>query len=167
MQSRGNCSRNCRCKISSSALIASGTGSAMNKRNISDFWISSGMTRASKRLLLADAMEGAEAPDQFGGINAQNAAVWKSFLQDGQGLGVVGMTISRDQDNLVGDVKVGVARGKALAAIFNDSRHGQLDNIQWPPVLIAHQAESPQILAQDRVIRVRGIFLDHRDHGGR
>ena len=65
--------------------------------------------------LLGEAVEGAEAPDEVDGVDADDLAGGEAGGDDVEGEAVVGVVEGGDEDEAVGDVEVGVAGGEALA----------------------------------------------------
>ena len=49
-------------------------------------------------------------------------------LENLKGFVVVWVAISREEHDAVGDIEIGIAGGKALAAMFDDTRHWKLDD---------------------------------------
>jgi len=60
-------------------------------------------------------VEGAEAPDEVYGVDADDFAGGEAAGDDVEGVAVVGVVEGGDQDESVRDVEIGVAGGEALA----------------------------------------------------
>ena len=75
--------------------------------------------------LLGEAVEGAEAPDEVDGVDADDFAVGEAGGDGVEGVAVVGVVEGGDEDEPVGDVEVGVAGGEALAFEEDGCGHGE------------------------------------------
>ncbi len=64
-----------------------------------------------QRLLLAEAVDRAHAPDERFGVDGDNAAVGEKLLQNLERAGVVRVAEDGDEDDAVGDQEVGVTGG--------------------------------------------------------
>ncbi len=80
-------------------------------------------TLSDARLLLRHAVERAEAKDEVAAGDAYDFAVREKFGQSVESDAVVRIVERRDDDDFVGDVKISVAGGKALAIEINWCRH--------------------------------------------
>ena len=60
-------------------------------------------------------MEGAQAPDEIDGVDADDFAVGEAAGDGVEGVAVVAVVEGGDEDEIVRDVEVGVAGGEALA----------------------------------------------------
>jgi len=60
-------------------------------------------------------MEGAETPDEVDGVDADDFARGKAAGDDVERVAILRVVEGGDEDERVGDVEVGVARGQALA----------------------------------------------------
>jgi len=118
-------------------------------------------------LLLGEAVEGAEAPDEVGAIDADDASVGEEVLQ-GVERGFVGgwIAIGWQENDVIGDIEIGVAGRETLAAVFDDARHGQLDDAEGSAVLIAHGFQAHEVFLEGRVVDVVGIVLESSHDGG-
>src|ERR1700676_3669638 len=79
-------------------------------------------------LLLGHAVEGAEAPDQVDGVDADDFAGGEKLAQDLQRYTVVGVVEGGHQDQAVGYVEVGVAGGESLVAEDYGARERKFDD---------------------------------------
>lgn len=93
----------------------------------------------SCRYLLREAVEGAQAPDQIGAIDADHLAGGKEFLQNLLGALVVGMVEEGQQHDMISDIEIGITGRKALPLVDDGWRHRQGDDLQRLAVLIAHR----------------------------
>src|ERR1035438_1137780 len=100
-------------------------------------------------LLLGEAVEGAEAPDEVNGVDADDFACGEAGGDDVEGAAVVRIVEGGDDDERVGDVEVGVAGGQTLA--FEDDRcgHGEFDDFErlafvWS-IRVAEAAEAVEV----------------------
>ena len=73
-------------------------------------------------------MQRAESPDQVDRVNADDFAAGEKLGQDVERHAVVWVVKGRHENLAVGDVKVCVAGGQALATKHDGARKGQLDN---------------------------------------
>src|ERR1700743_2691904 len=79
-------------------------------------------------LLLGHAMQCAEAPDQVHSVDADDFVRGKEIRKDSKRYPVLWVVEGGHEHEAVGDVEVGVAGGKALAAKDDGARHGKLDD---------------------------------------
>src|SRR5262245_53135622 len=89
-------------------------------------------------LLLRDAMNGAQAPDQIDTINPDDLSRRKKLLQNQKRALVVRALVGGDEHDAIGDVKVCVARRETVAVVCNRAWHRQGHNAQWLAVLVGH-----------------------------
>ncbi len=95
-------------------MVRIGPPGIFAKRDGKDF----GCSRSEcglRGLLLGQAVEGAEAPDEVDGVDADDFAGGEAAGDGVEGVAVVGVVEGGDEDEVVGDVEVGVAGGEALA----------------------------------------------------
>src|SRR4051794_23406989 len=123
--------------------------------------------KLASRFLLRDAMERAEAPNQFRGIDADDTPIRYGFLQNLQSAVIIGMAKGRKQHNSVRHVEVRVARGKPLPPVLHHARHRQFNNSKRLARLIAQGAETLQIVLENREVRIRAVRFHHRYARGR
>src|ERR1700730_6283108 len=107
-------------------------------------------------LLLGEAVEGAQAPDEVYGVDADDLAVGEAARDDVEGVAVVAVVEGGDEDERVGDVEVGVAGGEALA--FEDYRrgHGEFDYFEGFVVEVAEAAEAVEVFGEGEMVFVAG-----------
>src|SRR5882757_10354426 len=91
--------------------------------------------------LLGEAVEGAQAPDQVDGVDADDLAVGEAAGDDVEGVAVVAVVEGGDEDEAVRDVEVGVAGGEALAFEGDGRGHGKFDDFEWFVFEVAEAAE--------------------------
>ena len=75
-------------------------------------------------------MEGAETPYEVYGVDAYDVAGGEAFGDDIEGVAVVAVVEGGDEDEVVGDVEVGVAGREALALEDYGRGHGEFDNVE-------------------------------------
>ena len=75
-------------------------------------------------LLLAEAVETAEAPDDVGAVDAHYLPVGEAGLEDIRCLIVGQATIGGEYDFLIGNIEVGIAGGQPLVLIEHHVGHG-------------------------------------------
>src|SRR5205823_842686 len=102
-----------------------------------------------------------------GRIDADDAMMGQFALENLKGFVVVWVAISREEHDAVGEIKIGVAGGKTLAAVFDDTGHRKLDDAKRAILFVSQGTQSFQILLQDLVIIIGGIFFDNRHDGRR
>ena len=83
-------------------------------------------------------MDRAEAEDEVAAINGRDGAAGEERGERVEREAVGGIVEHGHEDDLVGDVEIGVAGGKALAVEINGRGHGQRFDAQRIPVLIFH-----------------------------
>ena len=86
--------------------------------------------RRSCGFLLGEAVEGAEAPDEVDGVDADDFAGGEAGGDDVERVAVVCVVEGGDEDERVGDVEVGVAGGEALAFEEDGRGHGEFDDVE-------------------------------------
>lgn len=101
--------------------------------------------RGSCGFLLGHAMECAEAPDQVYGVDADDFACGKAGGDDVEGMAVVGVVEGGDQNEVIGDVEVGVACGEALAFEDDGGGHGQFDDVERLALQVTGLAEAVEV----------------------
>src|SRR5262249_50787902 len=105
-------------------------------------------------LLLGHTVDGAEAKDEVATGDADDSAIGEESGEGVERFAVVGVVEGGGQDELVGDVEVGVAGGKTLAVEINGSRHGESFHAERVAVLILHRPEESEILLKSGVVGV-------------
>jgi hypothetical protein len=92
----------------------------------------------SDGLLLRHAVEGAEAEDQVTAGDADYFAVREELGEGAEGVAIVRIVERGDDYEFIGNVKVGVAGGEALAIEINWTGHGERFYAERVAVLILH-----------------------------
>ena len=134
-------------------------------------------------------MEGAEAPDEVYGVDADDFAGGEAGGDDVEGAAVVGVVEGGDEDERVGDVEVGVAGGEALAIEDDGRGHGEFDDLEGLAradalrttvsslratavvfraaggVGAAEGVEAVEVLGEREVVGVGGVGLDAGEDG--
>src|SRR5260370_28357705 len=111
----------------------------------------------SCRFLLGEAVEGAQAPDQVDGVDADDFAVGEAAGDDVEGVAVVAGVEGGGEDERVGDVGVGVAGGGALA-FGNDGRgHGGGGDLEGFVVWVCGAAEAVEGFGGGRMVVLWGV----------
>jgi hypothetical protein len=127
-------------------------------------------------------VEGAEAPDEVDGVDADDLAGGEASGDGVEGDAVVGIVEGGDKDKRVGDVEVGVAGGQALAFEDDGRGHGEGNDLEWLARSAALRAtavalrdvggggaaegvEAVEVLGQREMVLVGGIVLDAREDG--
>src|SRR5260370_2458880 len=75
-------------------------------------------------------MEGAEAPDEVYGVDADDVAGGEAVGDDIEGVAIVTVVEGGDEDEVVRDVEVGVAGGETLALEDYGRGHGEFDDLE-------------------------------------
>ena len=109
---------------------------------------------------MGEAVEGAEAPDEVDGVDADDFAVGEAGGDDVEGVAVVGVVEGGDEDQAVGDVEVGVAGGEAL--VFEEDRrgHGEFDYFEGSVFEVAEAAEAVEVFGEGEMVFVVSVGLD-------
>ena len=84
----------------------------------------------SRGFLLRKAMKCTETPDEVGGVEGDNRTGRKTILQNSLGAVVVYVAEGGQEDDLVGDVKIGVTGGEVFVLENDGRRHRQLNDAQ-------------------------------------
>ena len=75
------------------------------------------------------------------------------------------VAVGRHQQRAIHEVEVDVGRRQALPLVDHRRRHGQLDDGERSPVLVARPGEPPPVVAQHLVVGiVRVVFHAGDDH---
>src|ERR1700683_5612658 len=104
------------------------------------------------RLLLRNAVERAEAPDQVERRPEHDAPRGEEPLQDIARLGVVRMIKAGHNDDIVRDVEIRIAPRQTLPVLLDITRCGQIDNVPRLALRIAHCRQPLAVLVEQRVI---------------
>ena len=88
---------------------------------------------------MGDAVDAAEADDEVGGFDGDDLAVVETFFEDLECVVVLGRAEDGDEEDVVGDIEVGVAGGAASEYFMVDAVwHGEIDDVEGMAVLIGH-----------------------------
>src|ERR1700682_1423546 len=79
----------------------------------------------------------------------------------------MGVVERRNHDQLVGDVKIGIAGGQALIIEINWRGHGKSFNAKGAAVEVFHGLQQGEIFLKGNVVSVVGILFDDGDDGSR
>ena len=79
-------------------------------------------------LLLCHAVDRAETPDKIAAVDSHYFAVGKNIGESVQSNPVIGIIKDRNQDESVGNIEVGVARGQASFFEDDGAGHGQFND---------------------------------------
>ena len=118
-----------------------------------------------RRLLLGEAVEGAEAPDEIDGVDADDVAGGEAGGEGVEGVAVVWVVEGGDEDALVGDVEVGVAGWQALALEDDRGGHGEFDDMERVAPQVAGGAEAIEVFGERQVVFVCGVGFDGGQDG--
>src|SRR5277367_1089618 len=110
--------------------------------------------------LLGEAVEGAEAPDQVDGVDADDFAGGEAAGDDVEGVAVLAVVEGGDEDEIVRDVEVGVAGGEALAFEDYGRGHGEFDDLEGFVLEVAEAAEAVEVFGEGEMVFVAGVGLD-------
>src|SRR6185437_11215823 len=119
----------------------------------------------SCRLLLREAVQRAESPDQIDGVDADDFAIGEAAGDDVEGVAVVGIVESGDEYQAIRDVEVGIARREALALKEDGRGHGQLDDTEWFATKVARGAQTVEVLGERQVVLVAGVGFHAGEDG--
>ena len=125
------------------------------------------LTLRNSWLLLGEAVESAEAPDEFAAIDRDDLAGGEGLVERGDGPGIVLAAIDRKEDGGVRDIEICVARGEALALAFHAGWHGERENMKRLAARKSHDVESVEVALEGLEIWVVLVFFDGGDDGGR
>src|SRR5262245_18032075 len=92
-------------------------------------------------LLLSNAMNGAQAPDQIGTANPNDLSRRKKLLQSQNRALVVGALVGWDKYGPIGNVEVRVTCRETIAIVFNRAGHGEGNHTQRATGLIRHELQ--------------------------
>lgn len=112
-------------------------------------------------------MDGAEAPDEFGAVDADDFVLGQAGLKDVEGLAVVFLiAVGGDEERAVDEVEVDVGGGEAFSVIFDGGRHGDFDDFEGAAVLVAEGVELFADAFERFVIGVFGVLFGGEDDLG-
>lgn len=110
-------------------------------------------------------MEGAETPDDVGGVDADDFAVGEESLEDVGGLVVGEATVGGEDDFAIGNVEVGIGGREALVVVEDDVGHGKLHDGGLLAVGETAAVEHLEVLLQGFVVLIPGVLFDDGDDG--
>jgi hypothetical protein len=116
------------------------------------------------RLLLGHAMDGAEAPDEVAAVNANDFTRGKKPGDGVEGHAVIGIVEGRNQDQIVGDIKIGVAGGEALSAKDHRAGKRQVNDPQLAAMEVSGSAQAAQVFLERLVVGVGAAGFHHGEH---
>jgi hypothetical protein len=105
-------------------------------------------------------VEGAQAPDEVDGVDADDFAVGEAAGDDVEGVAVVAVVEGGDEDERVRDVEVGVAGGEALAFEDDGRGHWEFDDLEGVACEVAEAAEAVEVFGQGEMVFVVSVGLD-------
>ena len=123
--------------------------------------------RPGRGLLLGQAVEGSQTPDEVDRVDADDLAIRERGGQNGEGLAVARVVEGRHQNHPVGNVKVRIARRQPCPLEDDRPGHRQLDDLERLAVLVSRGLQAFEVRPERLVILVRRILLDDKDHGRR
>src|ERR1700677_2880399 len=121
--------------------------------------------RQSNRLLLRQAVQCAESPDQIARINRHNFACRKKVRERVESNTIVRIVEQRHQHDAIRDIKIGVAGRQLTALEYNRTGHRNLNNLKFLSVRSTGIFQPAQIGVQRHVIFGPLIPFDHGDYG--
>ncbi len=77
-------------------------------------------------------------------------------------MAVVAVVEGGDEDEIVGDVEVGVAGGQALAFEDDGRGHGEFDDFEGLVLEVADSAEAVEVFGEGKMVFVVGVGFDSR-----
>ena len=110
-------------------------------------------------------MEGAEAPDEIGRVDAGDGAVGETGGDSGEGDAVVGVVEGGHEDERVGDVEVGVGGGEALPVEDDGRGHGEGAEGEGLAVAVAGGAKAVEVFGEGEVVFVVDVGFDGGEDG--
>ncbi len=116
-------------------------------------------------MLLGQAMEGAEAPDEVYGVDADDFSGGEAGGDCVEGVTVVGVVEGGNEDEGVGDVEVGVGGGEALAFEEDGGRHGEGSDFERLAGGVAGGVEAREVFGKREVVLVGGVGFDGGEDG--
>src|SRR5450759_2660368 len=107
-------------------------------------------------------MERAQTPHQINGMNPNHRATRKCLGDSVERHAIVGVIECRYKNGAIGDVKIGVARGKPLAVHDHRAREGDRD---YPErIFLRNGLEPAHVVGRPGVVLIRRILLVRQDH---
>src|SRR5260370_35067335 len=111
-------------------------------------------------------MQGGEAEDQVAAGDADNFAAGEEAGESVERGAIVGVVESGDDYEFVGNVKIGVAGGQALASEVDGRGHGERFDAIRAAGGIGHGFEGSETFLEGEVGGVGGVLLDAAADGG-
>jgi hypothetical protein len=105
-------------------------------------------------------VEGAEAPDEVDGVDADDFAVGEAGGDGVEGDGGRWVVEGGDEDERVGDVEVGVAGGEALAFEETGAGMGSSTISKGLPMRLRAALQAVEIFGEREVVLVGGVGFD-------
>src|SRR5260370_1879747 len=116
------------------------------------------------RLLLRHAMNGAQPPDEVAAVDAGDFAAWKEIGKSVERHAVVGIVEGRNQNQIVGDVKIGVAGGQPPALEDDGAGKRQGNDPELTSLKIGCGAQAVEIVLERLVVWVRPAGVQNSYH---
>ena len=102
-------------------------------------------------------------------MDADDVAGGEAFGDDVEGVAVVAVVEGGDEDEVVGDVEVGVAGREALALEDYGRGHGEFDDVEGLALTfasaVASGAEAIEVFGEGKVVLVVGVLFDGGEDG--
>ena len=116
---------------------------------------------------MGHAMQCAEAEDQIAAGDADDFAAGEQACERVESYAIVRVVECWDDDEFVGDIKIGVAGGQALIIEINRRGHGERFDAKRAAVQVFHGLQKRVVFLQRDVIGVVRVLLDDGDDGVR
>src|ERR1700683_4531478 len=121
------------------------------------------MQSGARRLLLCQAMNGAESPDQINGMDSNYRACGEQIAENAESYTVPRIVECGHQHGRIRNVEVRVAGGEAHALEKERRRHGQLNDIYFGSVFQPCPSQALPIFFERAVVLLVRVFLTAKD----
>src|SRR5262249_2805042 len=134
------------------------SGQLLFFRAVDPAWTSAG------RLLLRCAMDGAQPPDEIAAVDAYHFTAGKNAGENIQGNAVLGIVEGRNQDQVIGDVEVGVAGRQPPPFEYDRTGKRQFHDLQLTAFEVGSGAQAGEIFLQQLIIGIAASCFDRSEH---
>src|SRR4029077_7693385 len=115
-------------------------------------------------LLLRHAVDGAQAPDKVATMDPHNLAAGKETSNDVECDPIIRIVEGRDQDKIVGDIKVAIAGGQPLSPEDDRAGKRQFDDFQLASLKISSSAQAAQVFLKRFIVSVAALGFNGGKH---
>ena len=115
--------------------------------------------------MLGHAVDGAKTPDEVAAVDANDFTLGKQAGKNVERDTVIGIIEGGNEDEIVGDIKVGVAGGQTLSAKDDRAGKRQLNDLKPASVKISGGAEAAKIFLKRCIVGIGAAGLNRGENG--